>query len=374
MTAMRRALVVILWLLAAPGASTVAAHDTTTLRVVADLHGSTSITVNVDHDPRVLLAWIELQDALAPSAPNSEEEALARLKGMVPSIARRISLRVDGAVTLPDVEISDRLPAPSGVAIPAFDAPPWAIVRAHVRLTPGHYHRLEVMTDLAPGTYPFVIRAGDRVSSEQWLGAGTWSTPVDPGRVGAPAPVLQTVATYLRLGFTHIVPLGIDHMAFVLGLFLLGTGWRPLLAQVSAFTLAHSASLALGLLGVVTVPARVVEPLIALSIAWVAVENIVRPAVGPTRVLVVAAFGLMHGLGFAGVLHELGVPDGRFVTALAAFNIGVEGGQLATIGAAALVASPWRSDAGRFRRWIAVPASTMLAAAGVAWMVQRVMH
>src|SRR5262249_54583299 len=139
------------------------------------------------------------------------------------------------------------------------------------------------------------------------------------------------LANYIALGFTHIIPEGTDHILFVLGLFFFATTWRSLLSQVTAFTVAHSITLALSMYGVVSAPARIVEPLIAVSIAIVAVENILVRRPHRWRPLLVFAFGLMHGLGFAGVLRELGLPRQDFGLALAGFNIGVEAGQLAVI-------------------------------------------
>src|SRR5205823_5104476 len=127
--------------------------------------------------------------------------------------------------------------------------------------------------------------------------------------------------------FTHIVPGGLDHILFVLGIFLLSMKVKPVLAQVTAFTLAHSITLGLTIYGLVSVSPRVVEPMIALSIAYVAIENIATTALRPSRVAIVFAFGLLHGMGFAGVLKELGLPRAEFLTALVTFNVGVELGQ-----------------------------------------------
>ncbi|HEX7879879.1 MAG TPA: HupE/UreJ family protein [Candidatus Eisenbacteria bacterium] len=177
---------------------------------------------------------------------------------------------------------------------------------------------------------------------------------------------------FLVLGFTHIVPLGLDHILFVLGLFLLGGGFRSLLKQVTAFTVAHSLTLALAMLGILRLPSRVVEPLIALSIAYVAIENLYRRDVNRRRWLVVFGFGLIHGLGFAGVLEELGLPPGRFLPALIGFNLGVEGGQLTVLLLATLGTLPFRHREW-YRPWVARPACLVIAGVGFFWAVQRVM-
>jgi len=132
-------------------------------------------------------------------------------------------------------------------------------------------------------------------------------------------------------GFEHIIPKGLDHILFVFGLFLFSLAWRPLLAQITAFTLAHTVTLGLATLSVITIPTAqmwLIEALIAISIAYVAIENILRPKLGWWRIVVVFGFGLLHGLGFASVLGNLGLAQGQFVLSLIAFNIGVEFGQL----------------------------------------------
>ncbi len=141
----------------------------------------------------------------------------------------------------------------------------------------------------------------------------------------------MTFATYIPVGFDHILPKGLDHILFVLGLFFLSTRFAPLLWQVSAFTLAHTVTLAMAVLGIVSVPGSIVEPLIAASIVYVALENVVSDKLHRWRPFVIFGFGLLHGLGFASVLGEFGLPDGQVVPALIGFNVGVEFGQLTVI-------------------------------------------
>ena len=178
---------------------------------------------------------------------------------------------------------------------------------------------------------------------------------------------------YTVLGYTHILPKGLDHILFVLGIFLLSAHWRPLLYQVTAFTVAHSITLGLSLYGLISLPASVVEPLIALSIVYVAVENIVSGELKPWRVWIVFGFGLLHGLGFAGVLKELGLPAGEFLPALIAFNVGVELGQLTVIGAALLTVGFWFSRRPWYRNRVVVPASALIALVGAYWTIARVL-
>jgi len=121
------------------------------------------------------------------------------------------------------------------------------------------------------------------------------------------------------------------------------------------------------------VPPRIVEPLIAVSIAYVAIENLVLSTLRPWRVALVFAFGLLHGMGFAGALKELGLPRSEFLTALVTFNVGVEGGQLAVI-VAAFVLVGWYCGRQPWYRWrIVIPASALIACTAVYWTVARIL-
>jgi hypothetical protein len=187
----------------------------------------------------------------------------------------------------------------------------------------------------------------------------------------AAAPGRASIArAYLELGLLHILPRGLDHVLFVLALFFLGGSRRALLVQVSAFTLAHSLTLALAVLGFVRAPAQLVEVAIAASIALIALENFAGDRAARWRAPLVFAFGLLHGLGFAGVLAELGLPRGELVLALLCFNAGVELGQLAVLAAAFLALGWWRG-APWYRRAIAWPASAGIALVGLWWTVER---
>jgi hypothetical protein len=188
---------------------------------------------------------------------------------------------------------------------------------------------------------------------------------------GSSGDVWSTGWSFLKQGFVHVLPLGLDHILFVLGLFLLSRAWRPLLAQVTTFTLAHSVTLALATIGWVKVSPKIVEPIIAASIAAVAIENILRPRYSPWRLLIVFVFGLIHGLGFAGALGELSLPQTSMAAGLVGFNLGVEAGQIAVIGLA-FVVTAWIRDPVHYRRWIVIPASAAIAMLGVWWTVERI--
>ena len=209
-------------------------------------------------------------------------------------------------------------------------------------------------------------------SRQEWLDADTTSTPFPLSADVLPPSRIDVVRQYLKLGFTHIVPGGLDHILFVLGIFLLSTKLRPVLTQVTAFTIAHSITLGLTIYGLVSVSPRIVEPMIALSIAYVAIENMTTSHLKPWRVAIVFAFGLLHGMGFAGVLKELGLPRSEFLTALVTFNVGVEFGQLAVIAAAFVLVAGWARAKPWYRPRFVVPASFVIAVIGIYWTVQRI--
>jgi hypothetical protein len=204
------------------------------------------------------------------------------------------------------------------------------------------------------------------------------STPpqlAPPGPSGIPlAPVRGNSAwQFMELGFTHILPKGLDHILFVLSLFLLSPKLKPLLWQVTAFTLAHSITLALAVLGIFALPGRVVEPIIALSIAVVAIENLFHTEVSSWRWAGVFGFGMIHGMGFAGVLNEVSLPRDQIGVALLSFNVGVELGQLAVI-ALAFASTKWCEDRAWYGPWVRRPACLLIALAGVVWTVERLMQ
>ncbi|MFN8542946.1 MAG: HupE/UreJ family protein [Candidatus Binatia bacterium] len=164
--------------------------------------------------------------------------------------------------------------------------------------------------------------------------------PASGGGLGAGVVASAVLRAYVALGVAHIL-LGWDHLAFVLGLLLLVRSWGMLVRTITAFTVAHSLTLALAVLGAVTVPPAPVEALIAASIVLLARELLRPPGVPATVTqrapwVVAFAFGLLHGLGFAGALSEIGLPPDQVPLALLAFNVGVEIGQLAFVAMAAI--------------------------------------
>lgn len=186
------------------------------------------------------------------------------------------------------------------------------------------------------------------------------------------APVEHVVWFYLKLGINHILPLGTDHILFVISLCLLSTKIKTILWQATAFTVAHSITLALSMKNIIIAPGAVVEPVIALSILFVAVENILLTGLKPWRILVVFLFGLIHGMGFASSLNEIGLPRNQFYTSILSFNAGVEIGQIMVIASVfAIVIIPLGKH-NWYRKMIVNPLSVMIAVIAGYWTIQRV--
>jgi hypothetical protein len=186
------------------------------------------------------------------------------------------------------------------------------------------------------------------------------------------APTGDVIWFYLKLGFQHIVPDGLDHILFVAGLCLLSTKVKTIIWQATAFTVAHSITLALSMKNIIVAPPAIVEPIIALSILFVAIENIILRELKPWRILIVFLFGLIHGLGFASSLNEIGLPPDKFFTSILSFNIGVELGQISVITAIfLLIIIPLRKKIW-YRKGIVCPLSIFIALIAAYWTVERV--
>lgn len=187
-----------------------------------------------------------------------------------------------------------------------------------------------------------------------------------------PMPSTEVFWKYLLTGFEHIIPLGFDHILFILCVFFLNTSLKKIILQATMFTLAHSITLGLSMYGIIDPPPAIVEPLIAISILFLALENVWSDRVKPWRMLMVFLFGMVHGMGFAGALAELGMPRSSFATALVAFNIGVELGQLSIITFMYLCVARPLSGNGWYRKRIVIPVSLVIAIVAGYWTVERI--
>jgi hypothetical protein len=352
-------------------ANLASAHNFAFTDVTLELREDGSYVVDVTCDLDALALGVpSTADSAALAAEIEAMEPAVRdalVEGLVELLKRRLRVRFDGEPDDFEVSLPARgQPPPEGL-------PPTALGLV-ARLTGRVPAGARKVTFFASRAFPpvrlTVTRPGEATGPVELLaqGAESWPVPLAGPRVAAGR--LETFRRFVLLGVTHILPWGLDHVLFVLGLALLSPRLGPLLAQVTAFTLAHTLTLALSSYGVVRLSPRVVEPLIALSIVYVAVENVVSPKLRTSRIVLVFTFGLLHGLGFAGILGEIGLPEGQRVTALLGFNVGVELGQLAVIAVAAAALGAWVKLGGSRRR-VVRPASFVIAAVGLFWVVQR---
>lgn len=176
---------------------------------------------------------------------------------------------------------------------------------------------------------------------------------------------------YFKEGFTHIIPLGFDHILFVLSLFFLNPQLKVVIWQATAFTLAHSITLGLAMFGFISPPSHIIEPIIALSIMFVALENMISEKLRPSRILLIFGFGLIHGMGFAGALTELGLPQNKFLFSLITFNLGVELGQITIIILAWFVIGKWFHLKTWYRKGVVIPISAVIAVIALYWTIER---
>ena len=346
------------------------AHEAERTRVTLTLHTNGEFILDVANDPTWLLLRLETF-AGGTVPPNiTPEQRDARLAQLTDVFADRIVLFVDAhEVRANAVEyIAPSVPS----AALASSAPSAALAIFRLRGSmPRDATRLRWLYGLVADPYPLDIRQPDGSSTVAWIEGANWSDVIDLSKSFTRPTRVEIARQYLWLGYTHILPKGLDHILFVLGLFLLSPRWKTMLLQVTAFTVAHSITLGLSIYGIVSLPPRIVEPLIALSIAYVAVENLFTRDLKPWRVALVFMFGLLHGLGFAGVLRQLGLPREEFLTALLTFNLGVEGGQLTVIAAALVAVAPFMNN-GWYRPRVVIPASMAIAAIGLYWTLVRV--
>lgn len=350
------------------------AHSFTITRVVCLLkpEGTYQIDLTVDLDALALGVpdTTESENVAASIRSLPKDEFAELVADLRDTLSRRVRIRFDDAKAEPVINF------------PQYGTP--MAVESEIPTVLGIIARFEGRVPAGAKAFTFgasrafnavhltLVDVTTGVVSRHILGASEDSPPFAIGvpvseAPGAGSPVAWQ---YLTLGFEHILPEGLDHILFVLGLFLLSARLRPLLWQVTAFTVAHSITLALSMYDVVSLPSRLVETLIALSIAYVAVENLVTSDLKPWRPVIVFLFGLLHGLGFAGVLRELGMPEGQFALALLTFNVGVELGQL-TVVTLAFLAVGWFRGAAWHRQAIVLPLSAAIALTGLYWAVER---
>ncbi|WP_397416432.1 HupE/UreJ family protein [Phenylobacterium sp.] len=314
-------------------------------------------------DPGRLAVFLALDDA----------QLAARQAVATRALRAGLSLSVDGRL----IENLSLAFPPAAVLradaqVPAASPKPSAPLRLTAALPPGAAS-LDLALPAALGPTVVVVRWPDGRVATLAMRDGERTRPI---RLAGPDPLTDALDALIRfggLGFRHILPLGLDHIAFIAALAVAAPRLGGLIRLATVFTLAHSFTLALAALRIIEAPAALVEPAIALSIVALAGLTAIRgptPA-GPAATAVVFGFGLLHGLGFAGALGQFGLPRGQEALALVGFNLGVEAGQIAVILMVLALVAAWRSKPFYATR-IAQPASALIAVAGLVWTVQRI--
>lgn len=365
---------VVAMLMVVAGSSALRAHEIRP--AIADLVFAGDGTVRLDMSLilEAALAEIGAEHSDTDESPNAaryddlrllDESALAaEFERFKPRFLEGVSLTADG-VRIP-LEVTS-------VELDPVEDTDFARL-SRLQLTGPLPERAEsVVYSFDPAFGPGAIRVPDaqgEISYSAYLADGSPSEPI-PVVGGLTVSAGQVFWDYIGVGFTHIVPKGLDHILFVVGLFLLSPQLKPLLIQITSFTVAHSVTLALAMMGLISAPASIVEPLIAASIVFIAVENLATNRLSPWRPFVVFGFGLLHGLGFAGVLTEFGLSPAHFASGLIGFNIGVEVGQLAVVAACYALFGAWFSEKSWYRARVTMPMSLAIAFVAVWWFAER---
>ncbi len=182
----------------------------------------------------------------------------------------------------------------------------------------------------------------------------------------------QIARAYFQLGYTHVVPYGFDHILFILGIFLLNSNLKSVIVQCSIFTLAHSITLGLTATGLIMPDSKIIEPMIAISILFVAIENIFHNKINAWRLIIVFLFGLVHGMGFASALKDAGLSKTHFFGSLLFFNIGVEFGQITIIILAYFTFAQWFAKKDWYNQRIVYPVSSLIGCIALYWTIERI--
>ena len=348
--------------------------------VVTVTFGATAFDVEISTNLEAMIAGVSPKHSDTSESPNAQTyDALrqldrpaldARLRQFAPDLIRGLAIEIDGTRVVPEL-VDARIPEVGDVKNARI-----SVVHMRGALPPGAKEfRWSMNRELGDNVLRLreaIASTSASTSASTWLRNGEWSDPYVIGVGLRTRGVLEVIGQYIAIGFTHILPKGLDHILFVLGLYLLSMRWKPLLVQVTSFTVAHSITLGLSIYGIFSLPPSIVEPLIALSIAYVAIENVLTSELHSWRPVVVFGFGLLHGMGFAGVLQEIGMPRSEFLTALIAFNVGVELGQLSVITLAFVGTGLWLRNKPWYRTRFVIPVSVAIAAVGLYWTVERV--
>ncbi len=342
---------------------TLRAHDLERTTVHLHVDSDAAFTLRIAHDPAwLLLRMASFAGGVSSDSPGDSTARDQRLREFAPQMIDRVVLFVDGHEVRPTSV--DYTPPPAIVPDGEFALAAYTL---HGRM-PESARTLRWYYGLVADPYPLTLEIADGSSTTEVVLGDAWSTALLLTGPGARPLLRERLGRYLVLGYTHILPAGLDHVLFVIGLCLLGAQIRPVLAQTAAFVVAHACAMALALYGLVSLPTRSVEPLIGLMIAFVGTENVLAPTVTRWRTALVLVCGLVHGTSMSGTLKNLNVPGADRLVALLGVNVGVEAGQLTIVAGVALVVI-WCRNRSWYRSRVVVPASLAIAAAGLYFTV-----
>lgn len=342
---------------------TLRAHDLERTTVHLHVESDGAFTLRIAHDPAWLLLRMEsFAGGVSSASPGDSVARDQRLRELAPQIIDRVVLFVDGHEVRP---MSVDYTPPSAV-VPAGE---FALASYTLRgRMPASARTLRWYYGLVADPYPLTLALADGSSTTEVVLGDAWSTALPLNGLAAPPSLRARLGRYLAIGYRHILPEGLDHMLFAIGLCLLGVQIRPVLAQTAVFTVAHACAMALALYGVVSLPTRSVEPLIGLLILFVGTENVLAQTASSWRTALVLVCGLVHGVAMSGTVKNLHAPGADRLVALLGVNVGVGAGQITVVAAVALVVIWWRNRSW-YRSRVVVPVSLAIAAAGLYFTV-----
>ncbi|MEM9426475.1 MAG: HupE/UreJ family protein [Pseudomonadota bacterium] len=335
--------------------------------------GADTIEMRVDWMIEAAIAGVDLE-AVADTNDAENAEAYDALRALgAEALADEVRAAWEGIAPQITLMAGDRrLPiALNDVEVPVIDDVELARISTLTLTAPLPPDETPITIGWEAPLGPLVVRqAGVENGFAAFLPPGVVSDPILRSGI-IPQSAGEAFSDYVTVGFDHIVPKGLDHILFVLGLFFFSLRMGALLWQVTAFTLAHTVTLALGALDIIRLSPDIVEPIIAASIVYVGIENLFLRKLPPWRPFVVFGFGLLHGLGFAAVLQDFGLSNDNFLAKLIGFNVGVEIGQLAVIAAAWLTLALFFGRFAWYHRRIAAPVSVAIAIIAAFWVLER---
>jgi hypothetical protein len=346
----------------------VEAHEPGTTRVIANFTADRTYTIELTTDAPTLLARLEVARKQPRSSPATIADYRRGFAALCDEIGRHLDASFDGTPVLvaPTCTVDDAVtgPEPSlaslGVTV-RFDGP-----------IPAGASHFTWQYELTYATYALTIVSSDGSADETlWLEGGQVSPVALLDRLAVPIAHAVVAGRSFRLGFTRFLPNGLGQVLFVLGMVLLNRRPSSILWQVGAFTFAHSIALALTRYGLLSLSSSVVQPLIVLSVIYLACDNLVSPELRLSRIMLICLFGLIHGIALAdalgpGTLIRSPLPGDLFW-----FNVGIEAAQLALIVGTCVVVGGW-SQRERHRQLVVVPASALMALIGLMWILHPI--